>query len=194
MLFCLERWHSFVNLALRFLVCSWVFGLSGRDWWVKCILGWWYMVRKEWYSKISVRSTWWWGALCVFCVGFWTLLQVTGSTECEGRSTLRIYCFCFHIYYLWSTLFGKCCFSLVRPGRDFRLSLETYQTPILYTKWLFYWLIEFRAEEVTGSSHPFVCTSHDGICHSTSAGWNWRSTEKKLRLSGIYVFEEGAWI
>lgn len=49
-------------------------------------------------------------------------------------------------------------FPLVRPGRDFRLLLTVYQKPVLYTKPLFYWLIEFRAEERTGSNHPFHIT------------------------------------
>lgn len=49
-------------------------------------------------------------------------------------------------------------FPLVRPGRDFRLLLTVYQNPVLYTKPLFYWLIEFRAEERTGSNHPFHIT------------------------------------
>lgn len=99
------------------------------------------------------------GTLCAFfCVGFWTLLQGRGSTKGEGRSSMRIYCFCSHIYYLWSMLFGKHLFSLVRPGRHFRLSLKTYQN-WSYTNQLFYRLIELREEEITGLNHAFVYIS-----------------------------------
>lgn len=48
---------------------------------------------------------WWWALHAFFCVGFWTSLQVTGSTEYERRSTVRICCFGFH------TDSGLCCWK-----------------------------------------------------------------------------------
>ena len=56
MLFYLERWHSFVNLALKFLFCL-VSQVEIDEWhiyWVDNT----HTVRKEWYTTVSVRSTW----------------------------------------------------------------------------------------------------------------------------------------
>lgn len=134
--FSLERWHSFVKWGFCFVPEALVSQLETDEWnalWVDET----HKVRKWRYNSCGKHVVLV-GSVCVLLC--WPLgFAVTGSSEREGMSTPRICCFCFHTFYLWS-MFGKYCFPLVRPGRDFRLSLRTNQNPVLYMKDLF-WLI-----------------------------------------------------
>lgn len=150
-------------------------------------------VRKHRYNTISVRSTWWWWALCVFsCAGHWTLL---------GQEPQRV-----REYLHWGSVVSAFTSSTSGPCLENTLFLwwdqeeisgcHSKQTKTQSYTWKIYfdWLIEFRAEEITGSDHSFVYVSHSSICHSTAMESKLCSSENKWRLSGINVFEEASWI
>lgn len=147
------RWHSFVNLALHFLVSSSVFVLSGRDWWVKRLLGWWVTAQLMWEACGG-------GGQSVHASVLWCKSRKHRSW---GRSALVSILSAFPFATSEPSCLENRFFFLVRPERDFTLWLKTFQPLILESTQLLYWLIECRAEDITASNHLSICISHDSI-------------------------------
>lgn len=161
--FSLERWHSFVKWGFCFVPEALVSQLETDEWnahWVDET----HKVRKQRYNSCEKHVV----LVCVFsCAGLWALLwqEAQSVRECLHRGSA--------VSAFTPSTSGPCLENIVFLwwGQEEISGCHWEQTKTQSYTWKIYfdWLIEFSAEEITGSDHSSM---YHMIAFVTQHPWN----------------------